>query len=456
MTGERRRATKTRVAKRRRWGVAAVALVLLAACGEVLPTAHRDELVEGGLAIQVTLPFEDFGTRVRVFGGYGRASQVSGGFIARDYGARGAGSGSGQRPGLEAATLLRFGSYPTVASLPDTAGTTRPDSSLTLLSGTIVARFDTDASVAEAPVRIWAHALDESWDAVSASWDYAVDTPGTRLRWSESGGGAVEEVGHANWDPSSVDSVVISVDSARIASWADTTTDAPGIRLTTDAPGVRLRLRSSVLRLRAKPSINPDTVIEVTAPTVSTTAIYTPVTSSPGGWLQVGGAPAWRTVLDLDIPRALSGPAELCQALPCPVELTEERISYASLRLTTREGWSAFAPTDSLSMDLRMVTLPEILPKSPLGPSEVGIAGVTLAPEWFAREGEHVVEVPVTDLVRDLLRGETEGGDPVTGTVALLSTVEPWSIEYVTFEGPASPGAPALRMILNIARGGGE
>ena len=105
--------------------------------------------------------------------------------------------------------------------------------------------------------------------------------------------------------------------------------------------------------------------------------------------------------------------------------------------------------------------VPDVLPKSPLGPSLSGIAGVLLAPEWFAPPGGHVVEVPVTGLVQDLLRGETADGDPVSTTVALLSTFEPLSIEYASFEGlgaapggPPRPGEPELRLILNYVRGG--
>ena len=80
-----------------------------------------------------------------------------------------------------------------------------------------------------------------------------------------------------------------------------------------------------------------------------------------------------------------------------------------------------------------------------------------------------MVEIPVTDLVRDLLRGETAGGDPVTGSYALLTIFEPLSIEYASFLGldgtaagggasqggaGAGDGSPELRIILNFARGG--
>lgn len=432
---------------------------LLAACQEALPTAESEDLVRAGLAIEVALPAQDFIERVRVYGGYGRTSELGGGFIAHRFGA-GIGPDGAEDPGLEAATLLRFGRYPGVVTVNDTAGTSRPDSALTFLTARIVARFDTIGSVRPGPVAIQAHALTEPWDGVSANWEHAVDTVLHRVPWSSPGGGAVEEIGEAVWDPSEGDSLVITVDSARVAAWADSTDLSRGVRLATSVPGVRLQIRSSVMWLEARPSLNPDTLIQVLAGAEHTTFIYNPLPTAPRDGMRIGGAPAWRTVLDLDVPATLSGPPALCAELDCPVEITEDNVSYAALRLTTRTDRAAFAPSDTVSIDLRMVTVPDILPKSPLGPSLAGLAGVILAPEWFAPPAGHVVEVPVTALVRALLRGEIADGDPVTNTVALLSAFEPLSIEYVSFHGlggaggaAGTAGAPELRMILNFARG---
>ena len=433
-------------------------LGLLAACTEMLPTAESDDLVRGGIAVEVRLPASDFLDRVRVYGGYGRTSELGGGFIAHRFGP---GAADDADPGLEAATLLRFGRYPSVVTVTDTAGTSRPDSSLTFLSGRIIARFDTLGSVHSGPVAVRADALTEVWDGVSANWEYAVDTLLNRVPWSRPGGGALREIGEWEWDPEAGDSLIIELDSAQVAAWSDTTDLTRGVRLSTRVPGVRLQLRSALMWIETLPSLNPDTLVQVLAGTENITFIYDPLPTHPGNGIRVGGAPAWRTVLDLDIPPALDGPPALCEQLGCPLELSEDHISYAALRLTTQAERAAFAPSDTISIDLRMVMVPEVLPKSPLGPSITGIAGVVLAPEWFAPPGGHVVEVPVTGLVQDLLRGETADGDPVSTTVALLSTFEPLSIEYASFQGlgtapggPARSGEPELRLILNYVRGG--
>ena len=436
-------------------GLAAIIAVAAGTgCGEVLPTASSDDLIQGGVAVEVTLPFTDFGTRARVYGGFGRASELPGGFIAHDFGTGPDGRDVGEQ-GLEAATLLRFGRYPGFVSVTDTAGTNRPDSSLTFLSGRILARFDTLSSVLTGPVEVTAHAITEPWDGISATWEFAVDTVGLRVSWSLPGGGVVEEIGSSIWDPEEGDTLAITVDSARIASWADTADLSRGVRLTTRVAGVRLQLRSALLWLETLPSINPDTTIQVLADTEATTFIYDPIPRPPENSLRVGGAPAWRTVLDIDPPRVLHGPPELCEALGCPVEINPEQISYAGLRFTTFAESPAFAPSDTLTIDMRTVLVPDILPKSPLGPPTTGFAGVVLAPEWFSPPAGHVVEVPVTGLVRDLLRGETSDGDPVSNSVALLSRFEPLSIEYASFSDVRSVGAPRLRLILNFSSGSG-
>ena len=451
-TGPRTRQRPRRQGQRPRTCTLTLALLALSACQESLPTAATDDLVRGGVAVEVILPFEDFGTRTRVFGGYGRASELGGGFVAHAFGS---GTGGVDEEGLEAVTLLRFGRYPGFASVTDTTGTTRPDSSLTFLSGRIAVRFDTLSSVHQGPVEVTARATTEVWDGVSANWEYAIDTLRHHVLWSQPGGGVLEEIGSAVWDPAADgDSLMIMVDSARVASWADTLNPARGVHLSTSHPGVRLQMRSALMWLRTLPSSNPDTIVDVLAATEATSFIYDPIPRVPDGSLRIGGAPAWRTVIDLNIPNTLTGPPELCDVLGCPLTITERHVSYAALQLTTVAESPAFAPSDTLTIDLRMVMVPDILPKSPLGPGTTGLTGVSLAPQLFAPPAGRLVEVPATTVVRDLLRGETADGDPVSNTVALLSTFEPLSIEYASFEDAIGPGAPRLRLILNFGADG--
>ena len=429
-------------------------LAAAGACTEALPTVEREELVRSGFATEVILEYDEFASGARVYGGFGRASDLGAGFVALDFGAQ-PDDGSVQE-GLEASSLLRFGRYPKAAQVLDTTGTTRPDSMLTFLSGRLVMRFDSLSSVHnDEPVEIVAHALTEPWHGATATWDYAVDSVGHREYWSVPGGGAVEEIGATTWDPETGDSIKIRVDSTWIAAWSDTTDFSRGVRVSTTTPGVRLRVASALLRLETRPSSNPDTIIQVPSSTENRTFIYAPAVTPPAKTLRVGGAPAWRTILDLDIPSVLNRPDELCDIVGCPVQITADHVSFAALRFTTRTGDRAFAPTDTLSLDLRSVLSPEILPKSPLGPSRAGRFGVLVPHEWFQPPAQVIAEIPVTGLVRDLLRGETVDGDPVSKTIAVLSIFEPLTVEYMTFDWAFSPAAPSLRIVLNFSHDGG-
>lgn len=431
--------------------IPAVALLAAAgACTESLPTIEREELVRSGFAAEVILEYDEFASGARVYGGFGRTSDMGAGFVAHDFGS-GEGAG-GRADGLEASSLLRFGRYPRSAQVLDTTGTSVPDTMLTFLSGRLVMRFDTLSSVHnDQPVDIVAHALTEPWDGGSASWDYAVDSIGQRVPWSVPGGGAVEEIGRSAWDPETGDSVKIDVDSIWIAAWSDTTDFARGVRVSSTTPGVRLRVTGALLRLETRPSVNPDTIVRVPSTTENRTFIYAPVPRPPLKTLRVGGVPAWRTVMELDIPSVYDRPEELCEVVGCPVRITADHVSFAALRLTTRAAVRAFAPSDTLPLDLRSVLSPDILPKSPLGPSHLRAPGALVAPEWFQPPAAEILEIPITGLVRDLLRGETVDGDPVSNSIALLSVLEPLSVEFVSFDGGSSPAAPSLRIVLNFS-----
>ena len=430
----------------------AASALLLATCQVELPTAAREELVKSGVAVEVVIPFDEFVASASVYGGYGRASGLGGGFIAHEFGSEVDENGA-EVPGLEAATLVRFSPYPSSVSVVDTSGTNRLDTAITFHAGGVVVRLDTVSSVAAEPVDLVAHLVTEEWDPVSAGWDFAVDTVDDRVAWSTPGGGAGDEIAVGVWDPAAGDSVELMLDSALVVAWADSAA-IRDVRITATTPGVRLRVASVRVRLWTNPTIRPDTLLSVGLAATGATFIYDPLPRPPNSSLRVGGAPSWRTVLNLDIPRSLSGYPSICSQLDCPVDLRADHVSYAGLQLTTAPGPAAFALSDSLALDVRMVTAPRFLPKSPLGPSSFSVTGgAAVPPELYMPEAGQVFELPVTEHIRDQLRGETSFGEPITSTLALMTLFEPLSIEYATFAGRNSATPPMLRLILNFSRG---
>jgi hypothetical protein len=226
-----------------------------------------------------------------------------------------------------------------------------------------------------------------------------------------------------------------------------------GLRLDAVTEGARLDLRLLSYYLITRPSVNPDTLVELNVPSQARSFIYLPVPEPPEEQIQVGGVPAWRSVFTMDLPDSLDGPPELCQQVQCPLALTPESLISASLVLTTKAPDVAFQPVDTLYMDMRPVLEPSRLPKSPLGSSLVGVLGVPLDPEDFGENDGVEVEIPLGQYIENLIREKT---DPdleleIPRTVALLSYFEPLSLYYAQFEGPDSPLGPKLRMVLTFA-----
>lgn len=419
-------------------------LGLLSGCANELPTATSEELVPvEARTVEIDLPFGEVAEDLRVLGGFGRPADLGYGLVARDF-----------RDTLDARTLVRFSDFPTSVQVDDTTGTTREDSTLTFVGGRVVVRFDTTDVGGESgqgglePVVLWAGATTTSWHPLTAGWELAVDTVGDTRPWPEPGGGPVEPLDSAEWNPVESDSVVLRVDSATVAAWSDDTNDARGLRLELQAPGRKLRLRNVSLEVEVRPSVNPDTTVFAGVQRRRITFIYTPFPDPSPGGLRFGGAPAWRTVFRMSLPETVAVPSGACPEPECSLRLTPESLNSASLVLRSRRSPTVFQPEDTMAMDVRPVLRPALLPKSPLGESLGRSQDRALAPELFGSAAGQIVELPITAFVRNLIRGETDTGGAVHPTVALLSSVEPGTIGFAEFFGPGSESPPVLRLIV--------
>lgn len=421
-------------------GLLALVLAPLMACQEEIPTANQADLIPvDPVTVEVRLPFDEFAANLRVFGGYGGPAELSYGVMANGY------EGS-----LDARTLIGWWPFPVAATVRDTTGTSRPDSSLVFVGGKMVVFVDTLASVHDGPVELGIGAMTRPWHYASADWQVAVDTVGDRQSWEEEGAGPVIPLGTSTWDPTEADSVIFELDSASVALWADTAAAEQGVRVDALTEGVRLQAQTFRLHLTTRPSSNPDTLVDLVVQARWRTFVYQPVLEDPETDFRVGGVPAWRTVFDMDFPTILDGPPELCQVVQCPLELTPESVNAASLLLTTSPPVDGFTPSDTLRIDVREVLEPSRLPKSPLGNSLTGLFGVRVPPVYFGDSTGSQVEIPMAGYVVNLIQADTAGGGQLSSTMALLSSFEPLSLPFASFYGPGSPFEPEMRLILTV------
>jgi len=412
------------------------------ACGRDTPTSIDEDLLpDEHVTVEIRMSWDEFASGLEVLGGYGSPLDLGRGILANGF----AGT-------LDSRTLATLDTFPSSASVRDTLGTTRPDSMLTFVSGRLVARFDTVSSTNTGPVTLALGAVEQDWDPQTVSWTHAVDTIHDRRPWEEEGAGPVLPLATAEWDPATGDSIWFELDSAQIAMWTDTLNARPGLRIDLVTEGFRLEVQGVVLRLDARPSVNPDTIIEVTGFRRLLTFVYSPFPEPPPDGIRIGGAPAWRTILDVNIPVQLNGPAALCEAVGCPVALTPDRLNYAALVLHSATTEEAFQPTDTVGLDVRPVLSRAALPKSPLGSSLIGLLGRRVGPESFSSAPGEEIEIPITDFARALLLGGEDGAVAPPKTLALLSVFEPVSIAFASFFGPGGPNEPVLKLIVTAGK----
>ncbi len=410
------------------------------ACAEISPTSVDPEfLPDKPTSVMVSLSWEEFGSNLEVYGGFGDVYELREGMLARSFGGV-----------LDARTLVRFYTLSTSATVTDSTGTSVTDTLLSLRGGRIVAFMDTVASVASGPVTLELGSLRQPWHGPSASWSMAVDTVGGQVPWIQPGAGPVERIATAVWDPAQGDSVVFFLDTTAVKLFRDTTEVSRGVLLGMLTPGARLKVNDVGLRATVHASL-ADSLLELTSAWEALTFLYTPEPGAAGNEVRVGGVPAWRTTLDLAVPAILTGPPALCAAVGCPVELTAARLIYAALVLSSQGMDAAFRPSDSLGVDVRAVHDPSALPKSPLGSALIGGYGKMIAPDLFSAGEGTDVEIPITNFVRAILHAETVDGFPPPYSLAILTALEPSSLAFASFAGPGTPKAPRLKLLVTTS-----
>ena len=428
--------------KRILWvGLLALGTWYFSACQEnILTTLDGDLIPVEAVTVELTIPFNEFARDLQAWGGYGQTNELAEDIVA-----------NGFEETLDARVLNSLYPYPLFTTVRDSLGVFGPDSSLTFIGATVVVNFDTLSAVHDGPVTVALSHLPRSWDARSTTWHLAVDSVGDSQAWDEAGAGPATLLATAEWDPATADSVIFQLDSAQTHLLADTAGTDRGLRVESLTEGTWLDMNRLIYTLKTRPSSHPDTLVDVNVASQFRTFIYDPVPLPPGDEIRVGGVPAWRSVFTMDLPKTLDGIPELCQVVQCPYELNEEALVGASLILTTQALPPAFLPRDTLRLDVRPVLEPDRLPKSPLGTSLTGLLGIQLAPDVFTEDAGVQVEVPIGPYVEGLIAVNQGEEVEVPHTLALLSSFEPLSLYFAAFEGPDSPFAPRLRLILTIA-----
>lgn len=411
-------------------------LLGLLACGDENPTDVGGSLLPGQAirTVELIIDGSTYLVRDTAFTGYTRPSSAGYFVVANSF--------QGE---FNANTIGEF-EMPRTIAVVDSGGTLRTDSMPTLFGGRIVLLVDTLRSDGPPPARFRAYRLTEDFDVASANWTNRVDTTGVRLPWTQPGALGGMSIDTASWIAGR-DSVVIPVDSATIAFWADTTNAARGAVVVMETSGVRAIASDFVLRVDARSTINPDTVVTTTIRPPARTFLYDPVLSASGIEPLAGGNPAWRTYFEFS--NGLDTLTLACPDSPatCRIPLEEADITFAAMQLVPRVAPPGFLPSDSMQLVSRLLLVSDLapLPRSPLG-AAIGVTPRFVQRTRFAAPaGGDPIEVPITDYLRALV-ADTSTADPLTRWIAIHPSIEGIDIGVAAFDP-----MPRLRLILTVA-----
>jgi hypothetical protein len=414
---------------------ALLVLPLLAGCGEELPTDIGGTLLPGGVrSFEVVLEPGAFLLADTSFSGYSRAADAQFAVLASAF------------EGVYHANTLGQFILPTVISVRDAAGTVRTDTTPDLFTGRLIVVFDTLRSAGPDPVTVAVYELDESYDPATTTWAFRSDTGDVRTPWRTPGGSVRGgRVTAGEWRPGT-DSLVLPLDSARLAAWADTALRPPGVLLRSETPNSRLRAQRIVLQIDAKSDIAPDTTVVLNIEAAGRAFVFDPLPTPSAAGARVGGIPAWRTILALR-------PGLDTLRVPCPdrpatctLALRDVEVSLAALIMTPSASPPGFAMEDSVQIGAREVLVMPTIPlaRSPLGEAAGVMRRPVSASAVAGGAGTEPIQIPITTYIR-ALAADTVARRPEPW-LALLSAGEARSTGFVSFEG-----LPRLRLILTMA-----
>ncbi len=415
----------------RRATALAILSVSLAACQreEILSVDPEDAPGTSAPTLEALLGPSDITTWVdTVFSGF--ASPLTSSFLLIDEGT----------PTLTSRGLFRFQNVQdSVFTFDTTSAALRFDSARVVLNlDTLRTRLATGGTT----LRLLA--MDQEWDVRTATWEFAVDSPGARIAWTGGPGGTLgQQFGEALIDEET-DSIVFDLGAASdslIRAWNDTTLANPGFALVVGDSG-RLALRVPRLRYAIVPVLDPDTTFTLSAFAARTYIFDRMPPALPAGRVRVGGVQGWRWFTELTLPDSIPVSGTTARAL-----LRGASINKAELLLTSpgRPADPFAAEQPFFLIALRLVDDFRVFgPKTPVG-AAITNSVVQLAPDSL--DVDPVLAIDVTTRIRSWATVPA-GTVPLPIRLVIRSTEEASNFGYWELGGAGEPAiAPILRIV---------
>lgn len=332
------------------------------------------------------------------------------------------------------------------------SGTLRFDS-LRLILGLDSAR----SQLASAGTTLQVFSLEDEWDPASATWEFAVDSPGVTVAWTSGPGGSLGRLLSELTLTEKPDSVVFdlaAVSDSLLRLWNDTTRTNKGLAVVVGDSG-RVVLGLPRLQYNVVPEAQPDTAVEVRCPSLTSFAFCLPnrtyifdrsAVPAPLGVLRIGGVEGWRAFTDLALPDSVpvEGSAEMTRLRGATINKAELVLRSLS---PPGQPFGAEARFDATAFEL-VDDFTVFGSKTPVG-NEVTGAVFSVDPDSLA--AGTAVAIDLTGLVQRWALAAADSAPPIRFAIR----ARPEGTTFGYWEFGATDGdpafAPALRIIFTPA-----
>jgi hypothetical protein len=322
----------------------------------------------------------------------------------------------------------------------------------------VVAVVQDRSQLASGGTTLQLRAVGDEWDPSSATWDFAVDSPGVATAWSAGPGGSLGvvlseisvSVDTLDLEPDSLIFDLTEFSDSLLNLWADTAQANTGLGIVVADSG-RLVLGIPRLQYNIIPEVNPDTAIEVACPSATSiffcfpqkTYIFDQTTPLPlVGALRVGGVEGWRSFNELTIPDSVRVIGSSQKQV-----IRQSTVSRAELLISSLQpaGPPLWAEADLVGTVIRLNDDFTILgPKTPVG------ATVVTAPfdiEVDSLQAGSVIAIDITRLIQEWAAVPL---DSAVAPVRFLIRARPEGTTFGFWEFGSTEAPPALRPFLRV------
>ena len=423
----------------------ALAALVLSGCGDrdITSSDPSNPPGQGAGTLEVFLSASDFAAGDwfdTTLAGFARAADAASHVVAAE-------------SDFQSRSLLRFTTLAQRAFVNDTLR-----EALGFFNGRFVIRLDTARSSLAGGGVLSLYDSETTFDARTATWTFAVDTPGMQVAWSVPGGALGTPIASDTFDLSvETDTVIVDADTlvgvlvlplgaatdSLLRAWSDTLDRHPGLvlALETTAGDVRFGFPVPALQYDVRPDGPVDTLIAFSQLPLIRTFIFdfSPPRPEPGdSLLALAGFPAARAYFDVRPPDSVVVDGALRP-------LRGSFIARAELQLTSRPLASPYASTRAIAVrtflandDVRVFG-----EKTPLG-GAIPEGRATVEPDSLP-DGERFT-VGLTSL---LARWADTPPDSVPEPLRFVLRADPEAVGVGnwTFAAAGRLGEPVLRIV---------